>query len=64
MRARVLEALKELENGFSSRLDIKKLKGTKGHYRVRVGDYRIMFMLDANSNIYVFDVSSRESAYE
>jgi len=61
-RPRVTEALQELENGFSSRLDIKKLKGTKNHYRVRVGEYRVLFMLDAQV-IYVYDISHRGNVY-
>ncbi|CDL79076.1 conserved hypothetical protein [Xenorhabdus cabanillasii JM26] len=29
-------------------LDIKKLEGTKAKYRLRVGDYRILFELSGN----------------
>jgi mRNA interferase RelE/StbE len=46
MKPRVLETLKELEKGFSARLDVKKLKGTRNHYRIRVGEYRILFVLN------------------
>ncbi|MEM2141557.1 type II toxin-antitoxin system RelE/ParE family toxin [Nitrososphaera sp.] len=60
VRSRVLEALRELEKGFSARLDIKKLKGTKYHYRIRVGDYRILFMLESNKAL-VYDVSHKAS---
>lgn len=43
---RVLKALVILRDyGFSSRLDIKKLRGYRNHYRIRVGDYRILFEL-------------------
>jgi mRNA interferase RelE/StbE len=62
-RSRILDALKELEEGFSARLDIKKLKGTKYHYRIRVGDYRILFMLQS-TNAFVYDVAHRQSIYE
>ncbi|NWG38231.1 type II toxin-antitoxin system RelE/ParE family toxin [Nitrososphaera sp.] len=62
VRSRV-EALRELEKGFSARLDIKKLKGTKYHYRIRVGDYRILFMLESNKAL-VYDVSHRQSVYD
>jgi len=62
-KPRVLETLKELEKGFSARLDIKKLKGTKNHYRIRVGEYRILFVLNFE-NAYVYDVSHRENVYE
>lgn len=61
-KSRVIESLKELEKGFSARLDIKKLKGTKYHYRIRVGDYRILFALESNKAL-VYDVSHRSNAY-
>ncbi len=62
VKARIIETLKELEKGFSARLDIKKLKGTKNHYRIRVGDYRILFVLDSNIT-YVYDISHRKNVY-
>ncbi len=40
-RNRILEALIILRDyGFTSRLDIKKLRGYKSHYRIRAGKYR------------------------
>ena len=63
VKARIIEALKELEKGFSARLDIKKLKGTKNHYRIRVGDYRILFVLDSDIT-YVYDISHRRNVYK
>jgi len=48
-RIRVIEALKILENeGFSRRLDIRKLRGYPNHYRLRVGGYRILLELTDN----------------
>jgi mRNA interferase RelE/StbE len=46
MRKRIIEKLKVVEKEFSPLLDIKKLKGYKNHYRVRVGDFRILFFLE------------------
>lgn len=63
VKYRIIDALKELEKGFSARLDIMKLKGTKNHYRIRVGDYRILFVLDADIT-YVYDISHRENVYK
>lgn len=63
IRNRIINALKELEKGFSARLDINKLKGTKNHYRIRVGDYRILFVLESDTT-YVYDVSHRKSVYK
>jgi len=44
-------------------LDIKKLKGYKNHYRLRVGEFRILFFLE-NSKIVVYKIGKRESVYE
>lgn len=63
LKVRIIEALKELETGFSAGLDIKKLKGTKNHYRIRVGDYRILFVLESDT-MYVYDISHRRSVYK
>jgi len=59
----MIETLKELEKGFSARLDIKKLRGTKNHYRIRVGDYRILVVLDSDIT-YVYDISHRRDVYK
>lgn len=40
------EKLKELKNGFSQKLDIKKLSGYRNHYRLSVGKFRILFELE------------------
>ncbi len=61
---RVSSALVALKEGFSARLDIKKLKGMKNRYRVRVGDYRILFELKESKEILVFAILARERAYE
>ncbi len=61
---RIAEALSELRIGFSARLDIKKMKGYRNHYRVRVGDYRILFETRQGKTIVIYAVLSREKAYE
>ena len=65
-QTRILTALKTLEDeGFSTRLDIKKLQGYKNHYRIRVGKIiRIRFELSADQTIVVYSISTREKAYE
>jgi mRNA interferase RelE/StbE len=62
-KRRILESLKELEKGFSARLDIKKLKGYDNHYRIRVGNYRVMFIIESGM-VYIYDVSLRGNAYK
>ena len=56
----ILNRLKELKQGFSSRLYIKKLKGYKSHYRLRVGNYRILFEIE-NDKIIIYAILSRKS---
>lgn len=63
IKKRVLVTLKELEKGFSARLDIKKLKGTRNHYRIRVGNYRILLVIEYEM-AYVYDISHRKSVYK
>ncbi|OLE91805.1 MAG: hypothetical protein AUF79_02240 [Crenarchaeota archaeon 13_1_20CM_2_51_8] len=42
----------------------KKLKGAPNAYRLRVGDYRILYVIAKRDEIIIFKVSPRESAYE
>ncbi|EEB73505.1 type II toxin-antitoxin system RelE/ParE family toxin [Thermococcus sp. AM4] len=51
----------------SSLYDVKKLKGTGdlSVYRVRVGDYRLIYVVDwSNSRIRVLRLERRGSAYK
>ncbi len=41
VRARFVEAIDALAKG--SRVDVKKLKGTRSTYRLRVGEHRAIF---------------------
>jgi len=62
---RILAVLKDLEDeGLVARLDIKKLRGYKQHFRIRLGDYRIRFELSPDRTIVVYSISQREKAYE
>jgi len=58
----IKDKLKELKNGFSLYLDIKKLKGFKNHYRLRIGKYRILFEIEKDK-IIVYSILPREKAY-
>ncbi len=60
-RIRVVKAIESLPNGE----DIKKLKGHKDLFRLRVGDYRIIYMVDNGKLIvYVIDIDSRGNVYK
>lgn len=63
LRNNIIKKLKVLEEEFSYSLDIKKLKGYQNHYRLRVGELRILFYLEG-SNIIVYKIGKRESVYE
>ena len=58
-------ALNELQYSFESgRLDIKKLKGFKNVYRVRIGQWRIIYEMDIKErSILVHRILPRKSAY-
>lgn len=43
-------------------VDIKKLKGMQG-YRLRIGDYRVIFEVNQNT-IIIFKVGHRKNIYE
>jgi len=43
--------------------DIKKLQGFKNKHRLRAGNYRVLFELEANC-LVVYDVGDRKDIYE
>jgi mRNA interferase RelE/StbE len=53
-------ALFRLQDNLSG--DVKKLKGFKDRYRLRVGHYRIIFQLDKDV-IVVYDFGDRKDIY-
>lgn len=64
VRSRIFEALHILQDeGFSRRLDIVKLRGYKNHYRLRIGNYRILFELRPERTVVVYAVLPRKVAY-
>jgi len=42
----------------------KKLKGVPNSFRLRVGDYRILYSILPRDQILVFKIASRGSAYD
>ena len=43
--------------------DVKKLAGTGEHWRLRVGEWRVIFVFDPPGSITVLAVSNRRDAY-
>ena len=62
---RLVEGLRKLvDDPFHS--DVKKLKGTKGRqdlYRLRIGDYRVIFAVEEDV-VYILDIFNREKGYK
>jgi mRNA interferase RelE/StbE len=69
MKERLKSGIKSLETDpFKSRShsDIKKLKGTKKRddlYRLRVGDYRVIYAVEENT-IFILEIIPRERGYD
>ncbi|MEM1986540.1 MAG: type II toxin-antitoxin system RelE/ParE family toxin [Nitrososphaeria archaeon] len=62
MKGELLHILRD--EGFSKKLDVIKLRGSKNHYRIRVGKYRILFELEPDNTIIVYAILPREVAYQ
>jgi mRNA interferase RelE/StbE len=50
-----------LQQDFSG--DVKKLKGSRDEYRLRVGNYRVLFELEGK-RIVVYSVEPRKNIYQ
>jgi len=60
LRKQIVNALERLDS--DSMGDVKKLKGIE-FYRLRVGNYRVIFKFERNS-IHVINILPRGSAYK
>jgi mRNA-degrading endonuclease RelE of RelBE toxin-antitoxin system len=58
----VLKAIGLLQHYPVERLDIKKLEGAKNIFRLRIGKYRLLFIL-TQDKIIVFDADVRGRIY-
>ncbi len=61
LRRNIGRRLDGLQQEFSG--DIKKLEGLRNHYRLRVGEHRVLFRMNADA-IEVYAVKQRKNAYE
>ena len=63
VRNRIVERLLALEQNPRPR-GVKKLKGRAGEYRLRVGDYRILYVVDdAAQVVEIMAIRHRREAY-
>lgn len=62
-RRRILTAIEGLRE-LPLRGDIKKLQGRQDQWRLRVGDWRVIFEVDARGHtVYIVRVLARKDAY-
>lgn len=59
----VFEEIPKLNNMFAT-LDIKKMKGYQGYYRIRVGNYRIGCKVEQGNQIIFYRIKSRSDIYK
>jgi mRNA interferase RelE/StbE len=60
-RKRIGERMSQLQTNLAG--DVKKLTAAEKKYRLRVGNYRVLFRLEGNQ-ISVYAVKDRKEAYE
>ena len=61
---RIQQALKKIQLREFTELDIKMIKGSNETFRVRVGNFRIIFKISGN-NIYLIKLDKRnENTYK
>lgn len=58
---RIAEALERLQNNISG--DVKKLTNFIPAYRLRVGNYRILFEIKDERQIVIYRITHRREAY-
>jgi mRNA interferase RelE/StbE len=58
-RVKILETLKKIKSGELENLDLKKLRGTKDIFRIRVGNYRIIFVFDSDAKARIIAIERR-----
>jgi mRNA interferase RelE/StbE len=59
--ARVVGALEKLEDNLAG--DVKRLTSFAPEFRLRVGDYRVLFEIDQNNRVVVYRVRHRRESY-
>jgi len=59
---RIIEKLKLLENGLFS-LPYNKIKGRENTYRIRIGDFRVIYSIHENE-IRVLKIGPRKGIYK
>ena len=62
-KERIFSAIERLSDPFSQ--PYEKLKGEKNVYRIRVGEYRVIYLVDKeNKVVFVLKIDKRERVYD
>ncbi|MBI3987803.1 MAG: type II toxin-antitoxin system RelE/ParE family toxin [Lentisphaerae bacterium] len=59
--SRIADALERLRSGMTG--DVKKLTNFTPEYRLRVGQFRVLFEIESGARIVVYRVVHRREAY-
>ena len=59
--SRIADALERLKTDMTG--DVKKLASFTPEYRLRVGDFRVLFEIESGTRIVVYRVVNRREAY-
>lgn len=59
-RRKILTTSKQIRTGKLEGLNLKKLRGSKDLFRVRVGKYRVIIQVRSGNNPVIIDVSKRD----
>ncbi len=59
--SRIFEAIENLSDGLKG--DVKRLTNYSPEYRLRVGDYRVLFEIE-NEKIIIYRIRHRKEAYK
>ena len=61
---RIIAAILTLKDNPRS-VDVRKISGSENYYRVRAGDYRIIYEIDDNKKkVIIFRIRHRREVYE
>ena len=58
---RIADSLERLQQDLQG--DVKKLTNHTPEYRLRVGDYRVLFEIDGTDRVIVYRIMHRREAY-
>lgn len=60
-QAKIIDKIESLSNGLTG--DIKKLTNSSNDYRLRVGNYRVLFSIE-NDIIIIYRIRHRKEVYK